>query len=162
MSSLPRHDRCRTRELHRPKPAAVNSEPGIHCGGSATKEGIDDREGASPVNSRAFGRQAMGRKRRRRWLRLAGIIALAYVTLWGVTQVFGSPKVRLAAESTHLPPATVALRWSECRAFAVAPFLVRADCGWRGKGALQGEGGATLYLWVGRPFAIWKFSGWIA
>lgn len=88
-------------------------------------------------------------------------MVVGYLAVWGITQLLGAPAVRLAAQSEYLP-ADIPIRWSECRAFAVGPLLVTSTYGWRGKAALQGAGGTTLYVWIGRPFPIWKFDKWMA
>jgi hypothetical protein len=99
---------------------------------------------------------ATGSKRQR-----LAIVVLGYLVLWGGTQLVGAPAVRSVTGAAHPAPSDIALRWSICRAYAVAPFLVKSEYGWRGKGAMEGLGGATLYLWLVRPIAIWELEQWM-
>ena len=95
-------------------------------------------------------------------LRLVVTALLSYVLLWAGTQVVGVPAVQRAAKATYPPPADIPLRWSDCHSVALAPFVVKSTYGWLGTGALEGLGGATLYLWFGRAIPIWELEHWMA
>jgi hypothetical protein len=94
-------------------------------------------------------------------LRLVVTVLLSYLLLWGGTQVVGVPAVQVVARAEHPLPADIPLRWSECHSFAIGPFLVKSKYGWLGTGALEGLGGATVYLWFGRTIPLWELEHWM-
>ena len=110
---------------------------------------------------------------RRTWARFLCLFLALYLVLWELTHLAGIPTVYRAAKSSL--PINDSYAYSDvprrvksetngpiyfCRATAYAPFLVRADYGWR-TGSQSGGGGSTLYLWfLGSTFRIHELEHW--
>lgn len=90
--------------------------------------------------------------------RVGAMAVASYLGLWGVTQLFGVPRVRAAVAREHLPrPKEIKHpdQTAESGAVAIAPFLIDAGYSWR-LGPLIGEAGSAYYVWFGGSgFQIW-------
>jgi hypothetical protein len=113
-----------------------------------------------------------------RWLTgkklwVLGAFVAGYILLWFLTHFVGMPSVYHAVIGGM--PATSSFAYTDvprrvrttgddpiyfCRAVAYAPFLVRADYGWR-SGRSAAEGGSALYIWFfGRSFRVRELEHW--
>jgi hypothetical protein len=87
----------------------------------------------------------------RSWRARIGLGVGLYAALWAFTQVVGVPRVLAEVAVHHLPSneqVKAPGQRAHCGAFAIAPFLIKADFSYY-LAPLAGGAGTIYYAWVG-------------